>query len=360
MNREFELSGSFPRTGTDRRGRVVTLPIQNSLRFLIAEGGITIPKLHVMGMDIENLNLPIFLEKGIVYIADHTDGKTLRAPTPISCNGGTIDLAADIRLDLNQPDPKYPGQIVPLLTFGKPNWPLLKNIRITPALARTTLGKYINTAFSEAQKANGLMNISIVYCEALPLGARAKEPGATGRAKFEMSMSAVEIQSGGLGVLGTAVSFLASKAPGGGGGEKGAAFDSIAGSIEKSTVSIEKGRIIHDLNLKTDRLGEWQFDGNLTLTNREYDYLKVRIPTGIIPLPDGVRKFLPPTVTMTFSGPIAKPQLSGKFVEELFKDAVLKGGINNLLEGLGGGKKPKGEKGGDKLDLLPREKKEQR
>ncbi|MEZ0264493.1 MAG: hypothetical protein ACAI43_07190 [Phycisphaerae bacterium] len=343
MRRRFELSGSFPATGPDKTGRVVALPLQNSLRFLTAKGAVTIPRLQAMGLDLQNVDLPIFMNDGVVHLAEHTGGKQLHPPGPIACNGGEIHLGGEIRCDLNRLDPKEPGKIVPLITFGTQNWRLFKGVRVTPAFARTALGKYLNTAFSDAEKANGVLNLTVVYCENVPLGSMITSADNPGRAKLEMAMSAVEIKSGGLGVLGTAWTFLSSRVGGGSGaGEAAGGLQSVEGEIEKSSITIEHGRVVHDLNLKTNRFGEWQFDGDLALATREYKYLKVRVPSTLLPVPEQVRRFLGPTVTMTLSGPINKPQLSPKFVEEFVADTVKRGLIPGVLDTLtGGGKKPK-------------------
>ncbi|HYE20503.1 MAG TPA: hypothetical protein VEA69_18795 [Tepidisphaeraceae bacterium] len=354
MRRRFELSGSFPATGPDKAGNIVALPLQNSLRFLTAKGGVTIPRLQAMGLDLQNIDLPIFMNDGVVHLAGHTGGKQLHPPGPIACNGGEINLGGDIRCDLNRLDPKEPGKIVPMLTIGKQNWSLFKGVRVTPAFARTAMGKYLNTAFADAEKANGVLNVTVVYCENVPLGSMLTSPDNPGRAKLEMAMSAVEIKSGGLDWIATAMTFLASRVGGGSGtGEAAGALQSVEGEIEKSSVTIERGRIVHDLNLKTNRFGEWQFDGDLTLATRDYKYLKVRVPSTLLPVPEQVRRFMGPTVTLTMSGPINKPQLSPKFVEEFVADTVKGGLIPGVLDSLtGGGKKPKDAPRGAPADPL--------
>lgn len=332
MERDFVVTGSFPAKGVNRKGRTVDLFFQNSIRSLRATGGVSIERLLVKGMDIQRVEVPVTLEKGILEIRDSTRPKGQGIPQPISCNGGTIDIGG-IGFDLTYVDPKNTSQIVPLMTIPGENRRLVNNVSINPALAESALGKYVNTAFSGSRNAGGIVNLTALYCEQLPLGVYMKDPKNPGKAKFSLTMSAVELKSDGLGNLTKAMgAAMAFAKIGAGGGGQFQSFDSVRGAIETSTVTIEGGRIKHDLKLQTDRLGEWAFNGNLTMANRSYSYLNVSVPTSLFPDPGGnLQKFFGRQITFPYAGSIESPEISKDFVAKFTQENFLKG-LENLFQ----------------------------
>ena len=331
MDKTFTVTGSFPATGANRRGQIVPLPFQNSIKFIKADGGLSIDRVYVSGLEVRNLDVPVVLSKGVAVI---------KGSKPISCNGGTIDLEED-QIDLTTVDPKDPGAIVPTLTIPARNKKVFSNVSLNPILAQTFLGSYVNTAFSGSEKASGGVELVSVYCDRLPLGQYLKEPKNPGRAQFILSMSEVEIKGQGIGYITTAIGTALSAL--GGGMDR---FDNLHGSIKEAVITIEGGRVTHKLPLQTDRLGTWVFDGELGIADQRFSYLNLDLPTSIFNSRD-LARYVGDHITFPFSGPINRPTLAKDFVAKFAKENLLKGGLPNLLEGaLKGKDKGKGGGGG--------------
>src|SRR6185503_12661006 len=87
MERDFTISGAFPATGKNKRGQVVPLPFQASIKQLRATGALSIPQLSVSGLDFRDAFIPVILEKGIALVQDASKPKGEgRIPQPIVCN----------------------------------------------------------------------------------------------------------------------------------------------------------------------------------------------------------------------------------------------------------------------------------
>jgi hypothetical protein len=331
MDKTFTVTGSFPATGANRRGQIVPLPFQNSIKFIKADGGLSIDRVSVSGLEVRNLDVPVVLSKGVAMI---------KGSKPISCNGGTIDLEEDL-IDLTTVDPKDPGAIVPSLTIPARNKKVFSNVSLNPILAQTFLGSYVNTAFSGSEKASGAVDLVSVYCDRLPLGQYLKEPKNPGRAQFILSMSEVEIKGQGIGYITTAIGTALSAL--GGGMDR---FDNLHGSIKEAVITIEGGKVTHKLPLQTDRLGTWVFDGELSVADQRFSYLNLDLPTSLFNSKD-LARYVGDHITFPFSGPISRPTLAKDFVAKFAKENLLKGGLPNLLEGaLKGKEKGKGGGGG--------------
>jgi hypothetical protein len=334
MDKTFTVSGSYPATGKNRRGQAVPLPMQNSLKFLTAEGGLAIDRVAASGLDVQKLDIPVVLRKGILYVS---------GARPITCNGGTIDLN-NLQLDLTAVDPTNKDALVMLLTIPDANKKLFVNVSLNPVLAETFLGSYVNTAFSGSQKATGALDLTSVYCDRLPLGQYMKQPGNPGRAQFVMSVSAVQLKGEGIGQLtgaiGTALSAF------GGGMDR---FEDLEGSITDAVITIDKGKVTHKLPLKTDRLGTWVFDGNLDMASQRFSFLNMEVPTTLFNSRD-LTKYAGNSITFPFSGPIKRPTLSKDFVAK-FAQENLKDALPNLLGNvLNKGKDKKSKDGGKSRD----------
>lgn len=154
--RAFTLSGYFPMARTTNE----------SIRHLNADGGLALDELDLpQGLTITNEDLPFKMVNGVVQTAVAAHPQTIGADTtqPIVantaiCNQGAIDLS-DLMLDLGQPSP--------VLTIPK-NHKLLQSVRVNPVLAGT-LGAG-NLLFKDATQANGLLDVTVVECDAVPLG----------------------------------------------------------------------------------------------------------------------------------------------------------------------------------------------
>src|SRR5205085_4933477 len=118
MERTFTVTGAFPATGADRRGNRITLNTAQSLKFLGAYGGVAFDRVSVNGIDVRDFDLPVSLERGILYVQDASKPKGERYPKAFSCNGGTIDLGG-VQVDLTHTGSD--GPLVPWFTIPDAN-----------------------------------------------------------------------------------------------------------------------------------------------------------------------------------------------------------------------------------------------
>jgi hypothetical protein len=350
MERQFTLAGKFPATGKNKRGKVVALPFQASIKQLQATGGLTVPHLYYKGFDARNADIPVILANGIALVQDASKPKgDARIPAPIAVNGGTLDIGG-FKLDLTWIDPKNRDAITPLLTIPDRDHVVLKNVNVNPVLADSVIGEYINPAFAGSKEASGTVDLVANYCDRLPLGSAMKQPNAPGSAQFVFSMSKVQLKGEGLsfltGAIAGGLNQILRATGGSSGGLEG--FDSVTGAIQKSTITIERGKITHRLNLETDRFGEWAFDGNLNLASKNFNYLNVKVPTDVFAKNTGLSRYLGDTITFPFAGPVRRPTLAPNFVNKLVEQNLLKN-PGNLLEGILGNKN-KGRDGNTRDD----------
>ena len=126
------LGGSYPHG----------LPFNQAITTVKSYGAFQIDTFDYAGINVQNFELPVFLQDGILITKYGPDGQA--GPKPAPCNGGTIDLGlwrialntAVMRLALVNADPQHPHQ-------------LLRDVSLNPALSQSMLGSVLNNpAFS--------------------------------------------------------------------------------------------------------------------------------------------------------------------------------------------------------------------
>jgi hypothetical protein len=332
MERDFVVSGGFPATGLDKRGRPITLTTPQSLKFLNAYGGLAFDRVATSGIEITKLDLPVSMEKGVLYIQDATKPKGQRYPQPFSCNNGTIDLGG-LQFDLTHGAANDPNQFDPHLTIPA-NKKLVSKVTFNPVLAQTTLGKYVNPGFSNSKEASGLVNVTVVECRDVPFSWFKRRPGKTevtgeGRAEFVFSIDKVRVENPVLTLLV--------------GGQ-------VNGDIKKGTVMIEKGTVTSDIPITINDKSVLGFSGNVNLMTGAIKKFEATVPkslfnaTAMSNLPPNISRFIPENIVVPFTGTLDDPKFDplqsliasatgGKTKpEDVLKD------LSNLLNG---GKKDK-------------------
>src|SRR3954447_520340 len=161
MEKTFTVSGSFPATGLNKRGERVSLPTGRAVRSLVAYGGVAFDRVAVNGIDVHDMDLPVSLEGGVLYVQDASKPKGQRYPKAFACNGGEIDLGG-VQVDLTHTGSD--GSLVPWITIPDANKVVLKNVALNPLLADSTVGNYVNPGFSGPKDARGRVTLTNVEC----------------------------------------------------------------------------------------------------------------------------------------------------------------------------------------------------
>ncbi len=325
--KQFVAAGSYPRV--DRAtGR--ELEWYESIRTIDAHGSLSVQLFDTSGLKVENLEIPINLDKGQLAIVYAGKSKAERLPKPATCNGGTLDIGGAV-VDLSQETLR--------LSIGK-NQRLLRGVSINPLLG-DSLGKYVNPIFTNSQRAKGLLDLTVNYCEGLALGEKLKS-SESGRARVVFSIQEMEIAN----PLG---SLMLGAIPG---LSLGKEADTFEGSIKDAVVTIEGGRTTQDVTLLlTDPSAAQQaaagkappqtatmplrFQGDVNLANLAQS-IEVSLPTGLL------GKFLrsdkdrrvfaqifPDGVPLSLKGTTIKPKVdAGNIVQK-----IAEGQIKGLLGG---------------------------
>jgi hypothetical protein len=344
-HRTFTISGYFPMART----------MPESIRHLNADGGLALDELDLpQGLTITNEDLPFKMVNGVVQTAASAHPQTIGADTtqPIIantaiCNQGAIDLS-DLTMDLGQPSP--------LLTIPK-NHKLLQSVRVNPVLAGT-LGAG-NVLFKDATQANGLLDVTVVECDAVPLGDLITH-ATSANATISYSISDLSID-------GPVPQVLSSVLPLGGQG--------IHGGIQDGKLTLANGEVNNDFALNiiryvqptpvagqtpgqssdtgatsatpTDSSGTQlvpvnlplKFSGGVSLATGALKSFLVNIPQGL--LPSQWASVFPNGLAVPFTGSSGHPTLDiQKAVAENAGSSLLNGGANGnggvggLLNGL--------------------------
>jgi hypothetical protein len=232
--RVFNLSGYFP----------LAKAMSESIHHLNADGGLALDELDLpQGLTITKLDLPFKMTAGVVQTQASAAPPTLNVSTTQSitantaiANQGAVDLS-EVTLDLGQPSP--------LLTIA-PNHKLLQSVHINPVLAGT-LGEG-NLLFKDVTQANGLLDVTVVQCDQVPLGTLLTD-AKDANASITYSLSDLSID-------GPVPQLLSSVLPLGGQG--------IHGGIQNGQLTLANGEVNNDFALNIVRYQSPQVNGQAT------------------------------------------------------------------------------------------------
>jgi hypothetical protein len=220
--RTFALGGSYP--AVDKDGK--PLAFNEAVKFLTGhlEGGFDV--VEVDGITIEKLQLPLTLKDGLLSVAYHDKPQGQNLPEPAACNGGKLNIGgATVNLAEETPRLNLPRGLK-----------LLENATLNP-LFSDRFGELINNPlFMSASEARGLVNITVVECNRLPLDSLVLKRSAEndGRAEFVFSIQDLYL---GNSLLLDALEGL---------GQQEFAR-SMQGDIRESRVIIERGQTRQDI-----------------------------------------------------------------------------------------------------------------
>jgi hypothetical protein len=339
----FTVSGYFPMAKT----------MAESIHHLNAGGGFALEELDLpQGLTITKQDLPFTMTGGVVHTAVSAHPQTLGTDTTqpfvantAICNQGAVDLS-EIALDMGQPSP--------VLSIAK-NHKLLQGVHVNPVLA-DSLGA-ANVLFKDATTANGLLDVTIVECDKVPLGdliARRNDANAT-----------ITYNVSDLSIDGPAPQLLSNVLPLGGQG--------LHGGIQNGKLTLANGEVNNDFSLNIIRYMQptqsnsnglptitdnntaapadpnantsatpnanglvpvnlpLKFSGGVSLATGVLKSFLVNIPQGL--LPDKWASAFPNGLSVPFSGNAGHPSLD---IAKAVSENALGGGGNagNLLQNL--------------------------
>jgi hypothetical protein len=339
-HRVFSVDGYYPLAKT----------MAESIRHLNADGGLALDELDLpQGLSVSKLDLPFKMTAGVVETAPSASPQTvpnttqpLVAQTAI-CNGGAVDCSA-ITLDLTHPSP--------LVTIA-PNHKLLQSIRLNPVLAGT-LGNG-NLLFKDATQANGLMDVTVVQCDQVPLSAVLSD-AKSANAQITYTVTDLSIDGpvpqalssvlglGGQGLHGGIADGKLALA--GGEADNDFAFDIIR-YVKAGSESAKGASIQNSSATAVDAAGNplvpislpMRFSGGILLESGSLKKFLVNVPQGL--LPKKWASLFPSGLSVPFTGDSGHPTFDfAKAVTDNAGPALLKGNgagggdIGNLLGGL--------------------------
>lgn len=326
--RTFALGGSYPAVGPGGQ----PLPFNQAIKFLTAhfQGGFDV--VEVQGLTIQKLELPLTLRDGQLTVSYHDRPSDQNLPAVAACNGGKLNVGG-ATVDLSGDTPR--------LNLPKGH-KLLEGVTLNPVFS-DRFGEYINNPlFIGATEATGVVDLTVVECNRLPLDALVLKtaPENDGRAEFVFSIRDVFL---GNSLLLEALKFA---------GEQSFAR-SMQGDIRESRVIIERGQTRQDVVFN---LGEkdrpLRIEGTTWLETNAMN-LTVTIPPKLLgqlgQAGREVLKVLPEGVPVPLTGTTSAPRLDvQQALTKVVGENVLPGLLENVLRR--GTKEPKPRPGSNRSD----------
>jgi hypothetical protein len=321
FKKQFNLSGSYP----------ADEPSTVAIKTLHADGDLAVATFDYDGLNLQNFIVPFTLDNGkvVTVFAGKPDGQNTAAPAV--ANGGTLDLG-NLTVDLTQDPPRLSVPANKLLISG---------LAINPQFATGYLAKYLkNPIFTVQDFSTGVLTLTMVDCDALPLGDLVTKaiPSNSGRADVKFSLSEAHISLQGISGLGSALK-----------------QDSIAANVKDGTVSIAKGLSTEHISFVS---GDYSlnFDGTVRLADDAMVPLNLSVgPLAVIVQriarthDKNVLKYLPDRANVRVEGTVQHANVRlDKTIEKLLADA----GVKALGKGLLGGDKSGGNSLGGLLKGL--------
>ncbi|MGA2584114.1 MAG: hypothetical protein ABSG31_12620 [Tepidisphaeraceae bacterium] len=288
-------------------------PFNRAIATVVASGALGIGHISTNGITIDNFELPFALKDGIFYTkyADLPDGQN--APKAAQCNSGTITVPIIVS-DLTSDD------MLTSIPAAAPNnpAPILTNISLNPALAKTMFGKLLNNPlFLGASSANGQVNLKVLKMQTVPMSALVDEqtPKNPGVAEIQYSISKLQMGSPLLALL-----------PGWN--------TSLSAEINNGDVQLAQGVITEDSTLMLNGNAPLRAWGKVGLQTKQFMPMQMSIPRVLFEraIPGNIRQWLPQYYVAVMKGNMDHPQVSID-LKQLAADAAKQAALNAV--GLG-------------------------
>ena len=232
FKKQFNVTGSYP----------ADEPSTVAIKTLHADGDLAIATFDYDGLNMQDFVVPFTLDDGklVTVYANKPAGQNTAAPAV--ANGGLLDLG-DLTLDLTQDPPRL---------FVPANKLLISRLTINPLFSNSYLAKYLNNpVFTGNNNASGLLDLTMVDCDALPLGdlVTTALPANTGKADIRFSLTDLHIGLAGVSGLASVLK-----------------EDSFAASVKDGTVAVAKGRSTEHISFVSGQYS-LSFDGTVRLAD---------------------------------------------------------------------------------------------
>lgn len=319
FTKHFTVTGSFPAEGE----------LNDRIKNLSASGGLELAVFQGQGIDLQKLNVPIFMKNGKLYIAN-SDKPGDYAP-PASMNGGTLSLSG-VTIDMSDPHRTL---------SMNPNSQIMKNVGLNTALSHL-LGKDTgNLLFADAGGSTGIMNVTVEKCDLVPTDDTMKQnvPTNKGMLAMDVSIQDLSLTGGTLGKvldgIGPVIQVVAKG--------KGISTGSVKGSVKNYKITLAHGITTHDMTIT---LGEHQRTMHLAST---VDLLKLQLKDTFLTIPVSLFGIndsqWPNGINLALTGTATSPKFDAVGAVQ---KSVLGGGGNplDLINNAIGGKKKGAKKGG--------------
>lgn len=232
----------------------------NAIRSLRATGGIALDTLATRGLTVSQLDLKFLLENGVILL-EHVNPPA--QPDSIAgavCNGGMLSFQG-LTVDLNGEN---------LRLFAPENHPLIRGATINPVVADSIIGRFVNPAFAGADRAKGVLDVTVVRCTGLALddAMQSTDPAVSGRAELTWSLTDLMLGQPELVALVTKLKPNALNEPG------------FKGEIKDGKIVIQGGQVYSDMTFQIDEyaLG---FNGGIGLAQNKLVNFSVALPPAL-------------------------------------------------------------------------------
>jgi hypothetical protein len=297
----FTIAGSYP--AVDSSGKA--LAFNESIKHTDASGAIAVDSLETSGLSIQKLAPKVEMKKGVAKINAE----------PAMANDGKLNLT-NITLDLTHEDP--------LLSMPKKSR-ILQDVKLNPVMANS-LGKFASLVMSNATEASGLLDVTVLEMNQVPLGSMIREQE---KAKARLAFSVRELHLDGPvpRVVAQAIQL----------GGKG-----FNGTIKDAEVDLANGETQSDVAILFQHEAEdkktgkmvmrevpLRFAGGIGMEKLDLRDFVLEIAPEL--LPSQVRRYVPDKLTVPCTGTV------DKFNIDIGK-AIMKNAPAGILQGVTGGK----------------------
>ena len=307
-DREIKISGKFP---VDPGMIPRTKQQRSPFWFVNAQTSLLFENVEYLGMAAQDVEIPIFLDKGIIRTS-WGDAEAEKYAPPAKFSGGTLDLGG---LELNF------LAAHPRITALRKNYKLLDNVAINEQFADSYLGSW-SPLFATVQKAKGPITVTLNQLDRLPLDEELSHPKKNdpGAASVDFSIADLRVQSAVMKYLADVLKLKVN--PDG----------TISGEIKDAKMSVADGKVTSDINLNLGGqiLGN---KGSLRLRDQQLVGMVMTIPTKMIPFVRDQRlPILKDVISVPVEGPVKSPKIDiiGAATKSLAPEKLLPN-LPNLL-----------------------------
>jgi hypothetical protein len=284
-DREFTITGGFPKDPKkDRKGVA-----QSPLEYTTVKGSLYFDQFEFQGMVAEDLELPLYFNKGILQTI-YKDKPDNQFAHPARYSGGSIDLSG-LQIDVLADHPR--------VTAMRKNYKLLDNVEVKREFVDTYLGS-ASPLFTGAEDARGRISVTVSEIDKLPLDEALMKPKKkdTGRGSVVFSITDLRLKNGMMRLLGSQLNIKVN--PDG----------TISADIHDAKASVEDGKVTSDITLTFGGLNLGN-RGTVRLRDEHIEQMVMLIPKELLGAIPGIRdsKLLRDMIEVPVSGSLRSPQL---------------------------------------------------